>query len=102
MASLGLGDSLIAHHPKDEAGVSEVGFLGGHLLAEEGHVLLLASAQIVRNVDVLTVHDHHLWAQQYLLGNDGSPSAQGDGLGCRAPGPAPLPSSAAAWESGTF
>ncbi|ELK17685.1 hypothetical protein PAL_GLEAN10009434 [Pteropus alecto] len=66
--------------------------------AEEAH-----NNEIARNVDVFTVHDHHLRAQQYLLGNDESPGGQGDGLGRRAPGgPAPRPSSAAAWESETF
>lgn len=42
-----------------------------HPLAEEGQGLPFVSVEIARNVDTLTVHVHHLPAQQHLLGHDG-------------------------------
>lgn len=66
-------------------------------LAEEGQVLQLVSVEIAGNVGTLTVHSHHLLAQQYLLGHDGCQATQKMALAMEQQ-TCPMPSSAAPWE----
>lgn len=60
-------------------GLKLVGSLGGvcaRLLGMEGQVLQRISVEIARNIDGLAAHEHHLVAQQHLLGHKGSEVAQ--------------------------
>lgn len=62
----GLSENVL----EDPEVVGTMGCVGVHMLVEEGQGLVppLNSGEVAGNVNVFTVHDHHLAVQQYLPG----------------------------------